>query len=218
MTETSWLAATDAKMMFEFLGGMASDRKRRLFACACFRGWWRALTDEQSTHPLSIAERYADGAIAVERLYDAYESGMAALLARPERTKRWHDNIRFRTFWCCQEARPEEQTIAVLVQDEQTAEKEHAAHVRLIHELSGNPFRPVTFDSSWRTPTVANLAQAIYDDRHLPSGLFDNQRLGVLADALEEAGCDNADILGHLRGGGDHVRGCWVIDQVLGKE
>jgi hypothetical protein len=61
------------------------------------------------------------------------------------------------------------------------------------------------------------MSQAIYDDRQLPRGTFDNGRLAVLADALEEAGCDNADVLAHLRDGGDHVRGCWVVDGLLGK-
>ena len=87
----------------------------------------------------------------------------------------------------------------------------------MLHDLFGNPFRPVTLDPSWLTPTVTSLAQAIYDDRQLPSGLFDNQRIGVLADALEDAGCDNADILNHCRQPGVHVRGCWVVDLVLGK-
>jgi hypothetical protein len=88
----------------------------------------------------------------------------------------------------------------------------------LFRDIFGNPFRPVTFNAAWRTSTVTNLAAAIYEDRHLPSGLFDNQRMAVLADALEDAGCDSTDILGHLRGGGEHVRGCHVIDLVLGKE
>ncbi len=78
-------------------------------------------------------------------------------------------------------------------------------------------FCPVTLDRSWLTTTVISLAQAVYDDRNLPSGLFDNVRLAVLADALEEAGCDNAEVLSHLRSGGEHVRGCWVIDSILGK-
>jgi hypothetical protein len=81
----------------------------------------------------------------------------------------------------------------------------------------GNPFRPVILHPSWLTPTTTSLAQAIYDNRLLPSGHFDNQRLGILADALEEAGCDNADVLNHCRSAGPHVRGCWVIDLLLGK-
>jgi hypothetical protein len=87
----------------------------------------------------------------------------------------------------------------------------------LVRDIFGNPFRPVTLDPCWLTPTVTNLAQAVYDDRQMPSGLFDNQRMGILADALEEAGCHNADILGHLRGGGEHVRGCWAVDLILGR-
>jgi hypothetical protein len=78
--------------------------------------------------------------------------------------------------------------------------------------------RSATRKSSWLTAVVKSLAQAVYDERHLPSGLFDNQRMAILADALEEAGCDNADILDHLRGGGDHVRGCWAVDLILAKE
>jgi hypothetical protein len=96
-------------------------------------------------------------------------------------------------------------------------ENEHKAQAVLLRCIFGNPFRPITLHPAWLTPTIASLAQAIYGDRQLPSGLFDNQRMGVLADALEEAGCDNAEVLSHLRGGGEHVRGCWVVDAVLGK-
>ena len=81
-----------------------------------------------------------------------------------------------------------------------------------------NPFRPVSLDPAWRTPTVTALATATYEERILPAGTLDPDRLAVLADALEEAGCDNADILAHLRGPGPHVRGCWVLDLLLEKE
>ena len=74
------------------------------------------------------------------------------------------------------------------------------------------------FKQAWRTPTVTRLAQAVSDERHLLSGLYDNQRLAILGDALEEAGCTNADILEHCRSGGEHVRGCWVVDLVLNKQ
>jgi hypothetical protein len=97
-------------------------------------------------------------------------------------------------------------------------EIERAAQARLLRDLFGNPFRPVTFNRSWLTHTVTNLAAAIYEERQLLSGLFDNQRMAVLADALEEAGCNDASVLGHLRGGGDHVRGCWAVDLLAGKE
>ncbi|OAI53023.1 hypothetical protein AYO44_16370 [Planctomycetaceae bacterium SCGC AG-212-F19] len=81
----------------------------------------------------------------------------------------------------------------------------------LVRDIFGNPFRPVTIEPAWRTSTVTSLAQGIYDQR-----AFD--RLPILADALEDAGCSNANVLNHCRGGGEHVRGCWVVDLVLGKE
>jgi hypothetical protein len=88
----------------------------------------------------------------------------------------------------------------------------------LIRELFGNPFRPVTIDPTWQTPTVLALATAAYDNRILPAGTLELARVGVLSDALEEAGCDNADVLNHCRQHGEHVRGCWVLDLLLGKE
>jgi len=90
---------------------------------------------------------------------------------------------------------------------------ESDSQAALIHDIFGNPFRPVAVETSWlawNAGTVVKLAQAIYDDR-----AFD--RLPILADALEDAGCTNADILEHCRGGGEHVRGCWVVDLLLGK-
>jgi hypothetical protein len=69
----------------------------------------------------------------------------------------------------------------------------------------------------WNDATVVKLARGTYADRHLPSGLLDNARLAMLADALEEAGCDDAAILDHCRHPGEHVRGCWLVDLLLGK-
>ncbi len=86
--------------------------------------------------------------------------------------------------------------------------------VNLLHDLFGNPFRQVTVDTGWLTwndATIPALAVAIYEER-----AFD--RLPILADALEDAGCAGADILRHLRGPGPHVRGCWAVDLLLGKE
>ncbi|HVK15982.1 MAG TPA: hypothetical protein VM533_03475 [Fimbriiglobus sp.] len=80
----------------------------------------------------------------------------------------------------------------------------------LLRCVLGNPFRPVTAEARWLTSTAVGLAQTIYVER-----AFD--RLPILADALEEAGCDDPDVLSHLRGDGPHVRGCWVVDLVLGK-
>jgi hypothetical protein len=80
----------------------------------------------------------------------------------------------------------------------------------LIRDVFGNPFRSVEFLSEWRTSTVTGLAEAVYEEK-----AFD--RMPILADALEDAGCDDADVLAHCRDGPVHVRGCWVVDRALGK-
>jgi hypothetical protein len=77
-------------------------------------------------------------------------------------------------------------------------------------DIFGNPFRPVAFDPAWRTEAAIGLAGRMYESR-------DFSAMPILADALEEAGCDVADVLAHCRGPGPHVRGCWVVDHVLGK-
>jgi hypothetical protein len=90
----------------------------------------------------------------------------------------------------------------------------------LVREMVGNPFYPIAISASWLSwndSTVVRLAQATYDERILPEGKLDNTRLAVLADALEESGCTDEQILGHLRSGGDHYRGCFVVDALLGK-
>jgi hypothetical protein len=94
-----------------------------------------------------------------------------------------------------------------------TDEAQRKWEVLLIRDIFGNPFRAVSLVPSWliwNEATVAKLAQAIYDERAF-------ERLPVLADALEEAGCTDAEILAHCRGPGPHVRGCWALDLLLGK-
>jgi hypothetical protein len=92
-----------------------------------------------------------------------------------------------------------------------------AIQAALVRCIFGNPFRPMAFNPAWQTRVVVSLAQAAYDDRLMPAGTFNLERLAVLADALEEAGCDNAEMLGHLRGPGPHVRGCFAVDSLLAK-
>jgi hypothetical protein len=86
-----------------------------------------------------------------------------------------------------------------------------------LRDIFGNPFQPVPFNLAWRTPDIVSLAHAAYDERILPSGELDHQRLAVLADALLDAGCTSVDVLDHLRGPGPHVRGCWLVDAILDK-
>jgi hypothetical protein len=87
---------------------------------------------------------------------------------------------------------------------------EDRAQCEVIRDIFGNPFRPVSIEPSWLTSTVLALATSIYDSR-------DFSPMPILADALQDAGCDNEDILTHCRQPGEHVRGCWVVDLILGK-
>jgi hypothetical protein len=99
-----------------------------------------------------------------------------------------------------------------------TGSDEKSAQSNLVRDIFGNPFRRVTvspFVQKWNDSVVIRLAQAAYEEQHLPAGTLDSSRLAILADALEEAGCTDADILGHLRGPGPHVRGCWPVDLCL---
>jgi hypothetical protein len=92
-------------------------------------------------------------------------------------------------------------------------EEERQAQLELLRDIFGNPFRLVSLNPawlSWRDGLVRKITETIYAERSF-------EELPILADALEDAGCDNADILTHCRQPGDHVRGCWVIDLLLGK-
>jgi len=86
--------------------------------------------------------------------------------------------------------------------------EEFAVHAAILRDLVGNPFRRVELIPAWRTRNAIELARQIYDER-----AFDG--MPILADALEEAGCDRVEILEHCRSAGPHVRGCWVVDDVL---
>jgi hypothetical protein len=227
MTEAEWLACTDPDPMLEFLRGKASDRKLRLFACACVRRAWGRREDTRSREAVQVSERYADGlasreelALACQRAWEAHggcwrpwrlgryaaaalaaeeAAHAAAACAVPYASSAWADapvvllGWRRRKAWmrCVQ---------SVLLRD---------LYPNLSHLVPTGP--------AWQTPEVVALAQAAYNQRELPAGTLDVARLAVLADALEEAGCDRADLLAHLRGPGPHVRGCWAVDLILGK-
>ena len=93
-------------------------------------------------------------------------------------------------------------------------ESRKQSQAMLLRDIFGNPFWSVSLDPFlrvWEEATLPTLARTIYEDR-----AFD--RLPILADALEEAGCTDAELIAHCRGPGPHVRGCWVVDLLLGQE
>jgi hypothetical protein len=230
MTEVEWLSCADPGAMLALLRGRGKPRKLRLFACACCRRIWHLLKDERSREAVIASERFADKGIGREELrascqqamlgkrhFDYYvypQQNAAAAVARPSVSVTW-------IMWLTEAALGNEVvgkrggiTFA------EVRETERKARVAMPRDLLGNPFRPVAVDPawlSWNGATIPKLARAVYD-RRMPEGTLDGARLGVLADALEEAGCGDEEVLGHCRGPGPHYQGCWLVDRLLGWE
>ena len=218
MTEAEWLAATDPQPIKKFLAGKVSDRKFRLLHVAYCRTVWELLTDERSRKAVLLLEDYADH---LEREQLRREAEVLAMAAVPEvgdasdhsgdparavaiAASWFRQNVSSVPYW---EFGIGSTASMVMHNDRQATGKLEADWLR---HLFGNPFRPVALDPRWLTETVVALAIGIYVER-----AFD--RLPILADALEDAGCESRDVLDHCRGPGPHVRGCWVVDLLLGK-
>ncbi len=230
MTESKWLACADPDKMLHALqaGGLANDRKFRLFAAACCRRIWHLLPDPRSQAAVEAAERYADGLVDPEELEEvctaaaedvpgwnnAKEAAAAAAV--------WDDAsaAEYAADYAARAAEEANTDLAPAGRRGASGKTERAAQADLLRCAFGNPFRLLSVSPSalsWDNGGVVRMAQAAYEERELPSGHLDPARLAVLADALEDAGCDDADLLGHLRAPGPHVRGCWALDLLLGK-
>jgi hypothetical protein len=245
MWESRWRTCTDSYRMLRFLWGRVSERKLRLFACACCRRVWDLL-GEPRRRVIEVAERVIEGEATLEELGAARA---AAFPVSPEagcetatEAKTWAHlavvstagmffdqnsllNLgqvvdmaagarREAAAWEARRARrrAEGRDPSPRPRRSSALKAEQREQARLLRELFGPlPFRTVEATPAWRTwhgGTVPKLARAIYDE-----WAFD--RLPVLADALEEAGCTDAEVLGHCREAGPHVRGCWVLDLLL---
>jgi hypothetical protein len=214
MTEAKWLACTDPQPMLEFLRDKASARKLRLFAVACCRRVWHLLIDERSRLAVEVAEHYADGLLLEDEAQTAFNGACEAsrLIRR---------NHAAETMLQLRRHRDPDQLFRIAF-FAAFAVGNGVSHMRpaygvdpvtqsnFLREICGNPLRAATINPAWRTANATALAQSIYADRAF-------ERLPILADALEDAGCDDADILSHCRQPGEHVRGCWVVDLLLEK-
>jgi hypothetical protein len=221
MSEAEWLAATTPFSGLNFLRwDVQSDRKWRLFCLACCESMARTVpVSDPASLALSNAARFTDGVASVAELAAAeFEPRSSSDIACFYTVYRDDERIAATTaagYAARAVARlegvPTGETKNSDAERSARFTRETATQADLLRCIFGNPFRPITFAPSWRSETAISLAAGIYEER-----AFD--RLPILADALEEAGCDHPDVLNHLRGPGPHARGCWVVDGVLGKE
>jgi hypothetical protein len=230
MTEAEWVKVIVPRSMLEWIHRRATDRKMRLFACACARRIWAAVEECRGSaifSEVTLAEAFADGKATLRKMAtarenrcgvgeyspfaDALNAGSATIEMEALKAAlgaSTHSIMGFALL--AREEVPEsgeEQRRAVIA----AQQTESCTQAAVIRDIFGNPFHPVPFDPVWRTVTVVALARQMYESR-------DFGAMPILADALQDAGCDSADILDHCRGLGPHVRGCWVLDLVLGKE
>jgi hypothetical protein len=241
MKESEWLTSTEANKMLHFLfdqPGMvrrkASRRKLRLFGCGCCRRIWDQLTDPRSRYAVEVAERLADGKTSAVEVEEARRAASKAY----EETWDWRLNNSRE--WKKLDDRGRDPSVAaqaaMTVLNSQAGnfawadlswatyepntpkrraylkrQRWQAAALRCIF---GNPFRPPPSLPRailrWNDGTVRRIAEGVYKEH-----AFD--RLPILAGALLDAGCDNEELLAHLRSEGPHVRGCWALDVLLGK-
>jgi hypothetical protein len=207
MTETEWLACRDPEPMLAWLQGRASDRKLRLFACGCGRRVWHLMTDPRSRQAVGVAEADADRPLGGGELDNAWRFGrVAADSAARDFDAAWSAAVAalaatYSPAWnaACDSA-----------ERAARADNQPAALADLLRCIVGNPFRAIT-GGPWVTPAAVTVAQDIYDRR-------DFSALPLLADLLEEAGCPEQSVLDHCRRPGEHARGCWAVDLVLGKQ
>jgi hypothetical protein len=239
VTENEWLACVDPMPMLEFLRAKVAKsavgrRKLRLLACGCVRHFWEVMVDVWDRDAVFVAESYADGEVDKEELLEA----RAAARDMRKRKSKFKTPASPKTAakgpsltWPAQlvavpaawdaatwTLRDCADTAWLLARDSNPFDNKKSAsytgeqrwQAGLVREIFGNPFRVVTFASAWRSSDVLALAKGIYEEHAF-------ERMPILADALQEAGCDNDVILNHCRGQGPHVRGCWVIDLILGE-
>jgi hypothetical protein len=222
MTEREWLTGTDPAPMMELLGQNArtlSRRKLRLFACDCCRRLERLLTARDRA-VVDALEQCAEGAITHDQIYAAadlppgmgtYASGpggrpaVQRVVAESLSGSAWNAAVGARAY-TIDAVRAEEGVVA--------RADEWVRQSAVLRCLFGNPFRRVWFSTDWLTDTVLALAQAMYESR-------DFEAMPILADALQDAGCENAGILNHCRahapadGAQAHTHGCWVLELIL---
>jgi hypothetical protein len=248
MTEAEWLTGQDLLAMLVFLMRRASKRKEILYSVACCRLIWHMIADDRSRSAVLVAERFADGRATSEELAAAGEEAEviwsknerdeAALVCYQLCVSQIFvanavSGSTIRAAWRSRrgETGEDEPPFLVRLNEYPVVERVHSCYraeelecCKLLREIFGNPFRPLPPIKgkrawkaqrnqwlAWQDAAIPRMAQTVYEER-----AFD--RLPLLADALEDAGCCERALLEHLREPGPHVRGCWGLDLLLNKQ
>ena len=208
-TEQQWLNSIDPEAMARLLeSGDPDPRRWQLFACACC---WRILPmlDDRSRQAVAIAERHAEGLATAEEVADACHQAHCAIVAT------WQPGMdpcleyaAAAIHYALNHPQSARAYAALATGGGQDAERRVQAD--LLRDVFGNPFRPARLDAAWRTPTVLAIAADIYHNDAF-------SEMPVLGDALEDAGCDDSDVLDHARHARPHVRGCWLVEGLLAR-
>jgi hypothetical protein len=223
MTEKEWLKETShVQWMATSLGDRglprtrAGRRKLRLFACGCCRVTWDILPDDRLRDAVQTAERFADGQASKDDLAAA-RAAIATMTYDDGPFGRSPSGVRVAIDMAVAATDPQAYSAAFSMTATETPlggrMKTAAAEAHLCNLLRcvfGNPFRPVAVAPAWRTVAAVALANLMYETR-------DFSAMPVLADALQDADCEDEQVLGHCRRPGPHARGCWVVDGLLGK-
>jgi hypothetical protein len=221
MTAEEWSSCDNLRKMLSVLRGKVDERKNRLFNAACCRRLWPLYSAPAVRQAILTGELYADGRVDREQLRDALRAIHRARASSVTGTPvglalqaAGYVAAEFRPDWALQSLSDSSYALLGVAPTEQleaARKRVEQANCDLLREVFGNPFRRVSVNPVWLTPGVRAVTTAIYEDR-------DFAAMPILADALEEAGCDEAAILDHLRGPNNHVRGCWALDLILGRE
>jgi hypothetical protein len=228
VTEAEWQRSARPQALIRYIRDRTSDRKLRLLACACCRLCWDELPDERCRRVVERAESFADAGASHLDLVDAARAAHTVIKELLERHPFYPRPLtpadvalyRADAAWRAADLSPLPVSVPLTAEraaahfDPARQADLEAAQVRAVRDLFGNPFETVAVDRPWLTwndGTVPRLARASYDQR-----AFD--RLPILADALEDAGCADVRLLAHCRDGEAHYPGCWVLDLLLGKE
>jgi len=214
MTEDQWLfPTTDVHAMLGFARSKTSDRKLRLYACACIRAGWSWVTDEGSRQAVAIVEWDADGFVATSDFEAAREAARkgaerlyAALYQSPDTVEtidRYYAGVSVQRLF---DPEPLDSAANAVWLAASMEQDRSVAAAQFLRHIMGNPFRPYPAPPSWPS-TVVQLAESLYAGQDCAFALHD---------ALLEAG--HAELAEHFREEKSHPKGCWVVDLILGKE